>query len=207
MPVVGLTGGIASGKSTVCGFFRADGAHILDADQMARQVVMPGEPAWHAIVNHFGKSILNPDGSLDRTGLGEIVFNDKMQRTVLEGIIHPGVRQAMIAATARLSADHPGALIIQEVPLLLETGMHHHQGLAEIIVVYLPEAIQIERLIKRDGIGREQALSRIRAQMPMEEKSKLATLIIDNSGSLAQTRDQVRRIHRRLKAKSDAGQV
>ncbi len=207
MPVVGLTGGIASGKSTVCGFFQAAGAHILDADMMARQVVMPGEPAWYAIIDHFGKSILNPDGSLDRAGLGEIVFGDKKQRTVLEGIIHPRVRQAMIAATARLSKAEPGGLIIQDVPLLLETGMHRNQGLDEIIVVYLPEVTQIERLIKRDGINREQALSRIRVQMPMEEKRKLATIVIDNSGSLDQTRDQVRQIHRRLKAISDAGQV
>ena len=207
MPVVGLTGGIASGKSTVCGFFQAAGARILDADQMARQVVMPGEPAWRAIVDHFGKSILKPDGALDRAALGEIVFRDKMQRTVLEGIIHPRVRQAMIAATAHLSSAEPGCLIIQDVPLLLETGMHRNQGLAEIIVVYLPETVQIERLIKRDGINREQALRRVRAQMPMEEKRKLATIVIDNSGNLDQTQDQVRQIHRRLKAISEAGQV
>ncbi|MEJ2038842.1 MAG: dephospho-CoA kinase [Desulfosarcinaceae bacterium] len=192
MPVVGLTGGIASGKSTVCGFFKEAGACILDADQMARQVVMPGEPAWREIVDLFGRQVLSVDGSLDRTKLGDIVFGDAGRRKALERIIHPRVRQAMDSATAGVAAARPEALIIQDVPLLLETGMH--QGLAEIIVVHVPEEVQIERLVRRDGMGREQALRRIRAQMPLDQKRSLATILIDNSGSLERTREQVLRI-------------
>ena len=200
MPVVGLTGGIASGKTTVCGFFQAAGAYILDADQMARQVVMPGEPAWQDIIRHFGKGVLGTGGALDRVALGNLVFSDEAQRKILERIVHPRVRQAMNEATARLCATQPEGLIIQDVPLLLETGMD--KELSEIIVVYLPEAIQIKRLMARDGISREQALSRIRAQMPMEEKRRRATMVIDNSGSLDQTRDQAMHIYGRIKAKT-----
>jgi dephospho-CoA kinase len=198
MLIVGLTGGIASGKTTVSGIFKAAGVHVLEADQIARQVVMPGRPAWHEIVAYFGPSVLKADKSIDRKGLGAIVFNDAEKRKKLESFVHPWVRHDLDAETARIALSQPEALVVQDIPLLLETGMH--QRLAEIIVVYVPEEIQIERLMKRDGIERAEALIRVRSQMPIEKKKQQATIVIDNSGSLAQTRKQALHVLQRLEA-------
>ena len=193
MLIAGLTGGIASGKSTVSGMFQNAGAMIIDADVMARRVVEPGLPAWQAIKSMFGDQVVRPDGTLDRPLLGDLVFNDGELRERLEGIIHPQVRDLMDREVARLMRTYPNALVIKDIPLLIEAGMT--SGLAEIVVVYVPVDLQIKRLMKRDGIGLAAAKARIQAQMPIEEKRRLGTLVIDNSCDLSHTEAQVLEIY------------
>lgn len=188
MLVAGLTGGIASGKSTVSAFFQKAGAHIIDADVIARQVAAPGWPAWKAIQSAFGNDVIRSDGTIDRALLGELVFNDRRLRRQLEGIIHPHVRLQINRKLIRLQRTAPDAVVIQDIPLLLETGMT--EGLAEIIVVYAPAEVQLRRLMLRDGIDLKAARARLDAQMPMAEKRRRATIVIDNSGALSATRQQ-----------------
>jgi len=186
--MAGLTGGIATGKSTVSGMLSEAGAKIIDADKIARDVVEPGTPAYRDIVAFFGRAILLSDGTLDRKGLGDIIFNDPEKKKRLDAIVHPRVYQRTEARIAEIAAKSPDAVIILDIPLLLETGMR--RNLAEVIVVYVPEDLQLQRLMARDQIDAEAALARIRSQMPIEEKRSLATIVIDNSGSLANTRQQ-----------------
>ncbi len=193
---MGLTGGIASGKSTVSNILETAGATIIDADSIARQVVEPGRPAWKAIREKFGDHLFHSDGTLDRLRMGEIVFGQDRLRRQLEAIVHPQVRAEMDAAVHRLAETGAGSVVVLDVPLLLETGMD--KGLAEIIVVYAPASEQRRRLMQRDGFDAEQAQARIDAQMSMERKRSLATLVIDNSGDLAQTEKQALAIYEDL---------
>jgi dephospho-CoA kinase len=191
--VVGLTGGIASGKSTVSGMLARAGAIVMDADIIAREVVEPGQKAWQEIRRVFGDKVLHPDGSVDRKTLGDLIFSNPHLRKQLEHIIHPRVRSAIAQRVARICQNRPDALVIQDVPLLYETGMD--SGLAEVIVVYVPGHIQLQRLMQRDGLVRRQALERIAAQLPMEEKRQKATIVIDNSRSLRMTENQVQKVY------------
>jgi dephospho-CoA kinase len=194
--IAGLTGGIASGKSTVSAILEEAGAIIVDADRIARVVVQKGRPAWQQIVNVFGTAILLPDGEINRILLGDIIFNDPDQQRVLNSIVHPCVFSETAARLAEIEQQAPGSIVILDVPLLIESGMD--TGLSEVIVVYVPESIQIQRLIKRDVLTPAQALARIRSQMPIEEKKKRATIVIDNSGSLENTRSISLRVYQRL---------
>ena len=196
MQVIGLTGGIATGKTTVSAIFENAGAVIIDADRIARMVVKKNMPAYRQIVDKFGKSVLLPDGEIDRTALGNLIFNDPKKKQLLNTIVHPCVRKETDRQLKHLEKNNPDALVILDIPLLLETGMH--SNLSEVIVVYAPEHIQIKRLIKRDHISRAEALARIRSQMPIEEKKKLATMVIDNSGTKERTRKQTLEIFQRL---------
>ena len=196
MLIVGLTGGIASGKSTVARIMAQAGAHIIDADLIARTVVQPGRPACEEIRRLFGEAVFRTDGTLNRSALGELVFENEKLRRQLESIVHPYVQQGMDEAVRRIEGRFRDAVVVKDIPLLLETGMD--QGLREIIVVYAPEAVQIERLMQRDGLSLDQARSRIRSQMPMEKKRGLATILIDNSHTPAQTREQTLEIYDRL---------
>ena len=196
MLIVGLTGGIATGKSTVADMFRQAGAHIVDADRIAHQVVAPGQPAWAAIRDTFGSRVFQPDGIIDRARLGAVVFADALLRKKLEEIIHPLVWRGMADAMDYHRQKHPGGLVILDIPLLMETG--RHASMTEVILVYAPEAIQLQRLMRRDGIDRRAARERIASQMPIEQKRSLATIIIDNSGSRAQTQTQVSEVYGRL---------
>jgi dephospho-CoA kinase len=189
MKIVGLTGGIASGKSTVSSMLAEMGAEIIDADRIARDVVRPGRPAHRRIVEHFGKKILLPNGEIDRKALGDVIFRDAAQKEVLNAIVHPEVISAYAGEIAALQKTRPDALVVMDVPLLLEAGMC--EGLSEVIVVYAPEAIQRKRLMARDGISGDDADARIGSQMPIEEKKRRATIVIDNSGALSETRRQV----------------
>lgn len=200
MLIAGLTGGIASGKSTVSRIFRNAGAIIIDADLLARQVVAPGLPAWQSIKAVFGDRVVGPDGVLDRSLLGELVFKNNHLRAQLESIIHPHVRDSMNRELARLARNSPNKLVIKDIPLLFEAGMT--KGLAEIIVVYVPEEIQLKRLMARDGMDLDAAQRRIDAQMPIEEKRSRGTLVIDNSGDLSQTVSQVMKIYDMLSQKA-----
>lgn len=203
MLVVGLTGGIASGKSTVCGILRQAGALIVDADLLAREVVAPGLPAWREICDLFGKPVLAPDKSIDRAALGRLVFADERLRRRLEAIIHPRVKKRMDEEIERIGRQFPQAVVVEDVPLLLESGME--QGLHEIILVYVPEAIQLQRLMLRDGLDPGQARSRINAQAPIEEKRQKATIVIDNSGSLSDTHKQTLAVYEQLERQARAG--
>lgn len=202
MIIVGLTGGIASGKSTVAGFFSSAGAHIVDADQIAREAVAPGAPAFNAVVSLFGSTILGPDGGIDRKRLGDIIFNDPQKKARLEAVVHPRVRQRAAEITSRIIAQDSEAVIVQEVPLLFEVGMQN--DLAEVIVVYVPESVQLERLMRRDGIDKKAALARIRSQMAIDEKRKRATIVIDNTSRVADTRKQAMAVYQRLKRRAKA---
>ena len=198
MIVVGLTGGIASGKSTVASFFEELGARRIDADRLAREALARGTPGWAQAVARFGRGILLPDGEIDRKGLAARVFADAAERRALEAIVHPAVRESVRRRLAEIGREEPSALVVLEVPLLFETGMD--RGCDARVVVFVPEALQIERLMARDGIDREEALRRIRAQMPLSEKCARADWVIDNAGPLAATQAQVRDIYRRLAA-------
>ena len=193
MIIVGLTGGIASGKTTVAAIWRRLGARIVDADQIARQVVAPGEPAWRAIRDFFGESVLKADDTIDRPLLGRWVFDNPGLRRELEKIVHPRVRARMMAQVDRIRQNRPRAVVVQDIPLLFESGMTG--GLAEIIVVYAPAALQLQRLVQRDGIGIPDARARIAAQLPIEEKCRRATIIINNSGDRSETMAQAVKVY------------
>ena len=196
MIVAGLTGGIATGKSTVAAIFEEAGARLIDSDRIARDAVRKGAPAYHDTVAHFGEAVLLGDGEIDRKSLAAVIFNDPAEQRSLERIVHPQVKQEITRRLDRIRRETPDALVIVDVPLLFESGMD--RGLAVAIVVYVPEQIQLERLMARDALTQPEALARIRAQMPIEKKKSLATLVIDNSGSLERTRDQTLEVYRRL---------
>jgi len=194
--IAGLTGGIASGKSTVAAMLAEAGARIVDADRIAHQVVLKGQPAWQDIVDHFGNGILTRDGQIDREALGSIVFNDTEAKKALNGIVHPRVFETMAQEIQSLAASHPGDLVIMDVPLLIESGLH--TALPIVILVYVPEMMQKERLMRRDGLNAADAAARIRAQMPIDAKRAHAHYIVDNSGDLGATRRQVLDIYRKI---------
>lgn len=187
--IIGLTGGIASGKSTVSSLFHRHGASIVDADRIAREVVEPGRPALQAVVEAFGQRTLNEDGTLNRKRLGEIVFQDADKRKQLESILHPEIRRIMRERLNKLERDNPRGLHIADIPLLFESGLQ--SMVEEVVLVYVPPEVQIERLIARDNLSREQAEQRLAAQFPIERKKAMADYMIDNSGSVEQTEQQV----------------
>lgn len=194
--IAGLTGGIASGKSTVARIMSRAGAVVVDADRIARQVVTPGLPAWQEIIDHLGEGILLADGTIDRDGLGKMVFGDPDMRRWLEAVIHPRVGAQINAQINQVARTMPDAVVLLDIPLLFETG--RDEGLSEIIVVYVPEKVQCRRLMQRDGLSRSEALARISAQMHIDEKVKRATIVIDNSGPLNDTEKQALAVYRRL---------
>lgn len=187
--IMGLTGGIASGKSTVGRLLTLRGAKLVDADAVAREVVMPGEPALEAIASAFGQAVLNPDGSLNRPALGGIVFQDDDALRKLESITHPAIRETMRERIRTYADRDPDALIVADVPLLYETKQEKlYEG---IMVVYVPRETQLVRLMARNDLSREEAGRRIALQMDIEEKRRRADWVIDNSGSLEETERQV----------------
>ncbi|WP_341278705.1 dephospho-CoA kinase [Paenibacillus sp. FSL H8-0537] len=186
---IGLTGGIATGKSTVAHLLVELGALLVDADQVAREVVLPGEPALAAVASAFGQAVLHKDGTLDRAALGQIVFNNKAKLGQLEAILHPAIRATMQQRMADYERQHQDTLVVADIPLLYETEQEHlYEG---VLVVYVPEHIQLERLMARNNVDEQEARRRIGLQMDMEEKKRRATWVIDNSGTPAQTRQQV----------------
>lgn len=193
--VLGLTGGIASGKSTVARILEELGAPVVDADVLARRVVEPGQPAFDDIVREFGRGVLGEDGAIDRRKLADVVFADEGKRRRLNAITHPRIAQAAQAETARhVAAGAP--VVFYEAALLVENRIH--ELLDGLVVVSAPEEAQLARLVARDGFSEEAARARLRAQLPLAEKLKVATHVIDNSGSPAATRAQVERLYREL---------
>ena len=201
MQVIGLTGGIATGKSTVSALLEKAGAVIIDADRIARQVVKKGLPAYREIIENFGESILLPDGEINRSALGDIIFNDPQKKQLLNRIVHPHVRKEQNRQLKGIEKKDPGAIVILDIPLLIETQTY--RDLSEVIVVYAPEHIQMKRLMQRDDISKADALTRIRSQMPIEEKKDKATIVIDNSGTRENTRKQTLKLFQRLKDKKE----
>lgn len=197
MLIVGLTGGIASGKSTVSSLLASHGLPIVDADLLAREVVEPGTPGHAAIISTFGTGVLK-EGSqeLDRKKLGEIIFNDERKRKQLNAIVHPAVRKAMFWAIVRhwLRGEQ---ICVVDVPLLIETGMWKQVG--KVIVVYVSKELQMQRLMRRDSSDRTAAQARVSSQLPLASKLEHADIVIDNSGSLAETDRQVASIVQKLK--------
>ena len=183
--VIGLTGGIASGKSTVAGMLADKGAWVVDADQLARRAVEPGSLGIQEITGEFGPGVIAADGSLDRARLGELVFSDEDARRRLNSIVHPKVLE--LSQEQIRKADRAGArLVVYDVPLLFETGREGEFD--AILLVAVDPVTQLGRLRQRSGLDESQARARIGSQMPLERKRELATWVIDNSGTLEETR-------------------
>lgn len=186
---IGLTGGIACGKSTVSGLLASRGAIVIDADLLAREVVEPGAPALAEVVRVFGEQVLLEDGSLDRKKLGTLIFADEEKRSKLESILHPPIRKLMRERMEELERLNPDKLVVADVPLLYESQLD--EDFQEVLVVYADPAVQEERLMARNGLTREEAALRLKAQMPIEWKKEWADYVIDNGGSLEDTRKQL----------------
>jgi dephospho-CoA kinase len=189
LTLIGLTGGIACGKSTVSGMIRERGIPVIDADQIARDVVRPGEPAYGRIVERFGRGILSDDRTIDREKLGAIVFSDEGKRSLLEAVTHPRIFHAIVEEVRRLRRERKPKAVVVDAALLFESGLA--DGMDWNVVVSVPEEIQIPRLMARDGVAEDEARRRVAAQMPASEKTERARYVIDNSGSLEATRAQV----------------
>lgn len=191
---IGLTGGIACGKSTVAAMLTELGAVLVDADRIAREVVEPGMPALGAIAERFGPSVLLENGALNRRRLGDLVFADPVERKALEAILHPPIRARMKELMQDAEMREPHRLVVVDVPLLYESNLA--ALFSAVMVVYIPAPLQIERLMARDKLSRDQAEARIRSQMPIEEKRRKADFVIDNSGSPEETKAQIDRFWR-----------
>ena len=193
---VGLTGSIAVGKSHVLSILRDLGCRTIDADRIAREVVMPGTAGLQAVVDHFGKDVLTADSNLDRQKLGAIVFADEEQRRRLNSILHPIIIAAQDEQIRIFEEDDPRGIVIIDAALMIESG--GYRRLDKLIVVHCAPEIQLQRLMKRDGLSREAAAARIAAQMPQDEKKEFADFLIDTSGSFDETRVQVEHVYHQL---------
>lgn len=194
---VGLTGGVASGKSTVSGMLAAMGAVVIDADLLAREVVARGTPGLAAVVDAFGPEVLTPEGDLDRPKMGAIVFNDPEKRRLLESIVHPLVFERYAEMEASAPAD---SIVVHDIPLLVESG--RAEEFDAVIVVDVPHEAQVERMLRDRGWTEEDALSRIAAQATREQRRAVATYLIDNSGTLEDLRAAVREVFEDLQERT-----
>jgi len=200
--VVGLTGGIGTGKSTVARMLAELGAVVIDSDAIVHELQAPGTPLLAQIADAFGPDVLRPDGSLDRAALGERVFRDPEARKRLNAIVHPAVgRESLRRLDAARAAGAP--LVVLDIPLLFETRLHGtasraNLGVEAVVVVYAPRELQIRRQLERNGYGRAEAERRVDAQLPIEEKRRLADHVIDNTGTLEETRARVHALYERL---------
>lgn len=196
--LVALTGGIGSGKSTVADLLHRRGAVIVDADAVARLVVEPGRPALDKLVERFGPEILAPDGALDRPALGRVAFADEIARKDLEAITHPAINEEFMRQIAEAPPD---AIVVCDIPLLVESKQAAARGYTEVIVVEAPLDVRLTRLEQR-GVARDDALARIKAQATDEQRRAVATHVVDNSGSLADLERQVDRLWAALREKA-----
>lgn len=187
--LLGVTGGIATGKTTVTRMLQEKGALLIDFDLLAREVVEPGKPAWKEIVAYFGEQVIGEDRSLDRKKLSEIVFQDLEKRKKLESFTHPRIHAEFVSQLNDLVKTRPCPIVLVDVPLLFELNLQYM--FHKTLLVYVPEDTQVERLMERDKIDRQEALNRIKAQLPIDEKQGFADFMIRNDGSLDETRRQV----------------
>jgi len=193
---VGLTGSIGVGKSFVASVFVELGCHVLDADQTAREVVMPGTEGLKALTEAFGEEILNPDGTLNRKQLGAVVFNDESQRQRLNHILHPFIIIRQDEIMNAWEAEDPDGIGIIDAALMIESG--GYKRFDKLIVVHCRPEVQLERLMLRDKLSRDEALRRINSQMPQEEKQKFADYLIDTSDGFEPTRTRTQEVHNQL---------
>lgn len=187
--ILGLTGGIATGKSTVVEIFKEEGFPIVDADIIAREIVEPGTPGLQAVVDAFGSELLFADGSLNRKKLGKIIFSDNQKRERLNQVLSPFLREAILTDIAR--KKNLSSLVIVDIPLLYEGG--YDAVVDQVAVVYIPEELQLSRLMKRDDLSAFEAEQRIDSQMPIEEKKNRADIIFDNQKTTEETKKQVKK--------------
>lgn len=199
--MIGLTGSIASGKSLVAGYLRELGVALVDADILAREIVEPGEPAWEDIRERFGDAVLNADQTLNRGALGAIIFADEGARRELEAFTHPRIAQRLMEyAQQHRMAGEPW--MVYDAALLVENNAH--QWLQALIVVVVDSQVQLDRLMRRDGLSLEEAHQRIDSQMPVATKVEVADFVIDNNGTRDETRAQVEDVFRQLQQRFDA---
>ena len=200
MLTVGLTGGIGSGKSEVSRRLRQMGAVVIDADAVAREVVEPGTPGLARVVEEFGDGVLRPDGSLDREGLGRIVFGDPARLARLNAIVHPLVGERIAQQMADVERDSPDGVVVYDVPLLVENNLQDGYDVV-LVVAALPQT-QLRRLVEQRGMTDEDAQARIAAQAPLEAKLAVADIVIDNDGELAALDARVREVWADLQARA-----
>lgn len=198
MKVIGVTGGIATGVTTVASMFKELGAVVIEADKVAREVVEIGSEPYRKIVETFGRGVLSADGTIDRKKLGQIVFADDTARRRLNRITHPAIRQRIDKEVERIRQSNPDAIVLIDVPLLLDTTGPDTFDMDGVIVVTADRDAQIERLVRRDAVTEEDAHRRVAVQRPVEEKAEEADWIVRNSGSLEETRRQVASLWRQL---------
>jgi dephospho-CoA kinase len=195
--LLGVTGGIATGKTTVVNMLKELGAPVIDFDILARQVVEPGKPAWQEIVDYFGEQVLQEDKNLDRNKLSDIVFRDIEKRKRLESFTHPRIHAEFAAQLSEIVEKDPDAIVQVDVPLLIEGNLQYM--FHKTLVVYISEEKQIERLVAREGISKEEAADRLKAQLPIDEKVGYADFVIYNDKSLEETRKKVEKLWETLK--------
>jgi dephospho-CoA kinase len=200
MILVGLTGGVATGKSTVAAMFQRCGAVVIDADALAREVVTPGTPAWREIIRQFGKGILSPDRTINRQALGALVFQNKSKLRRLEQIIHPRVAREQARLTKQAATEDPNAVVMYDVPLLFEAGID--KRVDTIIVVTADRETQIKRLRQRNGLTRAEALRRIQSQMPLTKKRHLAQYVVDGRTPLKMLAPRILALYKTLQAQT-----
>jgi dephospho-CoA kinase len=203
MITIGLTGGIASGKSLVAELFRRLGASVIDSDSIAREVVEPGTTGWQSVVAEFGQDILAPDGTIDRAKLGSIIFSDRERRDTLNAILHPRIINTIREQIAALGKQYPEALVVADIPLLIECGLQHEFD--AVIVVWSPAELQRKRIMERDGLSAAEAQQRIDAQMALNAKQAHATYVIKNDGSEKKTEEQAKKIFFTIKQRAING--
>lgn len=189
--IIGITGGIASGKSSVSLYLQELGFMIVDADLASRAVVEPGEEAYHQVVKAFGEDILLTDGNIDRAKLGSIIFHDQEKRLLLNGIVHPAVRNWMRLKTEEALASGEET-VFMDIPLLFESKLTFM--VEKTLLIYVDEQVQLKRLMNRNGLSETEALARIHSQMPLADKKALADAVIDNNGDINDTKKQVKAI-------------
>jgi dephospho-CoA kinase len=194
--LVGLTGGMGSGKTLAASFFKDLGAYVLDADLICRKLVEPEQPAWREISDTFGKEIFTASGCLDRKKLADIVFNDPEKKSMLEGILHPKVFEFEVQEYEAIRKKHPNAVVLVDAALLIESG--NYKKMDKIIIINLDEKSQINRILGRSDISQEEVIARIKNQMPNEEKVRYADFVLENSSDKDSLRSKVRDIYANL---------
>jgi len=197
MLIVGLTGGVASGKTAVSQILKEEGAYIINADQIARELVLPHKPAWSELIRAFGQEILQEDGSIQRKKLADKVFADPKQRKFLNQILHPRIKEEMDRRAKEIGEKDPEAIVVIDAPLIIELG--DHREMDKLIVVTSTQPQQIERLKDRDGTNPEEALRIVSSQMPLKEKLKFADYVIRNEGSMEEMKKRAKEIFQELK--------
>lgn len=189
--VIGLTGSIASGKSTISKMFKEMDIPVIDADQISRDVVEPGEPAYESIVQQFGREVLHEDGYLDRKKLGKVIFSSEEKRKQLNEIVHPQVREEMVRRREQYKQEEYAAVVL-DIPLLFESKLTDY--VEKTLVIYVDERTQLQRLMERDRSNRNDAKERIAAQIPVKKKAEMADAVIDNNGTIEESFQQLRDI-------------